>query len=392
MIISRTPFRISLAGGGSDFAEYYRHSHGNVVSMAISRYMYVTVNRRFDDLIRVSYTQTEIVERVDDLQHDLIRESLRMTGVTKGVEITTIADLPAGIGLGSSSTLTVGVLNALDALNGQRRPPADLARRACEVEIEVLKKPIGKQDQYIAAFGGLQDIYFNPDESGLGPPGALSACPARSVAAAVDALLHRGPSGGGVGAGGGQAQPGRSRRGPGQHQRARDAGGSRARRPGIRTCEPHRQDARRLLAIEEADGLVGLERRSSTTSTSAPSRPAPTAGRSRVLAAAAACCCSSRPPGERACAGPCTAAAFARCRSHSRSRAAASSTSVPSRLESLRHETSRPLQLVAVSRRQWQSAARVPPAAAPGAAAPDHPAGLRRPARSPRDRTASRVL
>ena len=165
MIISRTPFRISLAGGGSDFGEYYRHSVGNVVSMAINRYMYVTVNRRFDDLIRVSYTQTEIVERIDDLQHDLIREALRITGVTKGVEITTIADLPAGIGLGSSSTLTVGVLNALDALKGERRSPAELARRACEIEIEVLQKPIGKQDQYIAAFGGLQDIYFNPDET-----------------------------------------------------------------------------------------------------------------------------------------------------------------------------------------------------------------------------------
>lgn len=165
MIISRTPFRLSLAGGGSDLAAYYRHTTGNVVSMAINRYMYVTVNRRFDDLIRVSYTQTEIVERLDDLQHDLIREALRMTGVTRGVEITTIADLPAGIGLGSSSTLTVGVLNALDALRGHRRSPAELARRACEIEIEVLGKPIGKQDQYIAAYGGLQDIYFNPDDT-----------------------------------------------------------------------------------------------------------------------------------------------------------------------------------------------------------------------------------
>jgi D-glycero-alpha-D-manno-heptose-7-phosphate kinase len=165
MIISRTPFRISLAGGGSDLAAYYRHGTGNVVSMAINRYMYVTVNRRFDDLIRVSYTQTEIVERVDDLQHDLIREALRMTGIDRGVEITTIADLPAGIGLGSSSTLTVGVLNALDALNGHRRSPAELASRACDIEIEILQKPIGKQDQYIAAFGGLQDVYFNPDDS-----------------------------------------------------------------------------------------------------------------------------------------------------------------------------------------------------------------------------------
>lgn len=165
MIISRTPFRVSLAGGGSDFAEYYRHRPGHVVSMAINRYMYVTVNRRFDDLIRVSYTRTEIVGHVDEVQHDLIREALRMTGVARGVEITTIADLPAGIGLGSSSSLTVGVLNALYALKGEHRPPAELARRACEIEIDVLKRPIGRQDQYIAAFGGLQEIHFNADDS-----------------------------------------------------------------------------------------------------------------------------------------------------------------------------------------------------------------------------------
>lgn len=165
MIISRTPFRISLVGGGSDLAEYYRHRPGRVVTMAINRYMYVTVNRRFDDSIRVSYTQTEIVDRVDDLQHDLIREAMKMTGVQRGVELTTIADLPAGIGLGSSSALTVGVLNALYTYRGDRRSPEELAKRACQIEIEVLKRPIGKQDQYIAAFGGLQDVTFNSDET-----------------------------------------------------------------------------------------------------------------------------------------------------------------------------------------------------------------------------------
>ncbi len=184
MIISRTPFRVSLAGGGSDFAEYYRHRPGNVLSMAINRYMYVTVNRRFDDSIRVSYTRTEIVDHVDDLRHDLIREALKMTRVSRGVEITTIADLPAGIGLGSSSTLTVGLLNALDALNGKRSSPAGLASRACEIEIEVLKKPIGKQDQYIAAFGGLQDIYFNPD-------GTVSVHPVLCGLSPRDQLLRR---------------------------------------------------------------------------------------------------------------------------------------------------------------------------------------------------------
>ncbi len=163
MIISRTPFRVSLAGGGSDFAEYYRKRPGNVVTMAIDHYMYVTVNQRFDGSIRVSYTRTEIVDRVDDLQHDLIRECMKLTGLTSGLEITTIADLPAGIGLGSSSTLTVGVLNALHAMKGTWRTPAELARQACEIETEVLRKPIGRQDQYIAAYGGLQDIRFLTD-------------------------------------------------------------------------------------------------------------------------------------------------------------------------------------------------------------------------------------
>jgi D-glycero-alpha-D-manno-heptose-7-phosphate kinase len=135
------------------------------VSLGINHYMYVTVNRRFDDTIRVSYTQTEIVDHIDELRHDLIREAMKLTGLTKGLEVTTIADLPAGIGLGSSSTLTVGVLNALYAMQAEWRSPADLARQACEIEIDILGKPIGKQDQYIAAFGGLQDISFHADGS-----------------------------------------------------------------------------------------------------------------------------------------------------------------------------------------------------------------------------------
>lgn len=183
MIISRTPFRVSLAGGGSDLAAYYERRPGNVVTMAMNRYMYVTANRRFDDSIRVSYTQTEIVDHVDDLRHDLIREAMKMAGVTKGVEITTIADLPAGIGLGSSSTLTVGVLNALYAMRGEWRTAADLAREACEIEIDVLGKPIGKQDQYIAAYGGLQDVHFLPD-------GSVTVHPVICTAAARDRLVR----------------------------------------------------------------------------------------------------------------------------------------------------------------------------------------------------------
>jgi D-glycero-alpha-D-manno-heptose-7-phosphate kinase len=186
VIISRTPFRVSLAGGGSDLAEYYRHGGGAVVSMAIDRYMYVTVNRRFDDTIRVSYTRTEIVDHVDDLHHDLIREAMKMVGLTRGIEVTTVADLPAGIGLGSSSSLTVGVLNALYALRGDWRSPDELARRACEIEIDILKHPIGKQDQYIAAFGGLCWIRFLPDDSVSVHP---LVCPPESRKRLVGRLL-----------------------------------------------------------------------------------------------------------------------------------------------------------------------------------------------------------
>lgn len=187
MIISRTPFRVSLAGGGSDFAEYYRVRDGHVVTMAINRYMHVTVNRRFDDGIRVSYTKTEIVQDVDELQHDLIREAMKMVGIRKGIEITTIADLPAGIGLGSSSSLTVGVLNALYALKGEWRSADELARRACDIEIEILEHPIGKQDQYIAAFGGLCDVHFRTDDTVAVHP--LVCLPARRDQLVSDLML-----------------------------------------------------------------------------------------------------------------------------------------------------------------------------------------------------------
>lgn len=164
MVISKTPLRISFAGGGTDLRDYYKKRSGMVISMAINRHMYVTVNRRFDDSIRVSYTRTEAVNDIDDLQHDLIREAMRTAGVTRGVEITSIADVPAGSGLGSSSSLTVGALNALYAFQGRHVSPDELARQACEIEIDVLGRPIGKQDQYIAAFGGFQIIEFHADE------------------------------------------------------------------------------------------------------------------------------------------------------------------------------------------------------------------------------------
>ena len=170
MIISQTPLRIGLVGGGTDLPEYYTEHGGRVLNCAIDKYVYVVVKQRFDDEIYVNYSSKEIVSRVDDLQHELVRESMKMTGVERGVEITTLADIPSsGSGLGSSSALTVGLLNALFAYQGRQVAAEELADRACNIEIERCGKPIGKQDQYIAAFGGIRDIRFGPgNESGRG--------------------------------------------------------------------------------------------------------------------------------------------------------------------------------------------------------------------------------
>lgn len=165
MIITRTPLRISFAGGGTDLGEYYRKNGGAVVSAAINKYIYITVNKKFDNAIRVSYSSTEIVDEVDKLNHELVREAMRMAGITGGIEITSIADIPAGTGLGSSSSMTVGVLNALYTYTGRRLSASQLAERACRIEIDILGHPIGKQDQYAAAYGGLNYFQFNPDET-----------------------------------------------------------------------------------------------------------------------------------------------------------------------------------------------------------------------------------
>jgi D-glycero-alpha-D-manno-heptose-7-phosphate kinase len=165
MIITRTPFRVSFVGGGTDLAEFYRVQPGAVVSAAINKYMYIVLNKRFDDTIRVSYSQTEIVGKVDEIQHPIVREALKLTGITEGVEIVSIADIPAGTGLGSSSSFTVGLLNALHAYRGILMPAEELAREACHIEIDLVGEPIGKQDQYIAAYGGLRYFQFNPDET-----------------------------------------------------------------------------------------------------------------------------------------------------------------------------------------------------------------------------------
>jgi D-glycero-alpha-D-manno-heptose-7-phosphate kinase len=166
MIISRTPLRVSFAGGGSDLAAFYRHTPGLVISTSINKYIYITVNKKFDHQIRASYSITEMVDAVDELQHELIREALRLVGIDGGIEITSISDIPSkGTGLGSSSTYTVGLLKALYAYTGRQVGAERLAREACQIEIDLCGKPIGKQDQYIAAYGGLKRIRFNSDES-----------------------------------------------------------------------------------------------------------------------------------------------------------------------------------------------------------------------------------
>jgi D-glycero-alpha-D-manno-heptose-7-phosphate kinase len=165
MIISQTPYRVSFAGGGTDLPAFYREEYGAVLSLALDKHMYVTVSPRFEPSTRVAYTRTEIANTVAEIQHELVREALRMTGLGRHLEITTVGDVPAGAGLGSSSSLTVGVLLALHAYKGQIVSAKNVAEQACRIEIDVLCKPIGKQDQYAAAFGGMNYIRFNPDGS-----------------------------------------------------------------------------------------------------------------------------------------------------------------------------------------------------------------------------------
>ncbi len=166
MIISQTPLRISFFGGGTDLRSFYQIHDGAVLSVAIDRHVYVIVKRRFDRMIRVSYTHTEMVERVEAIRHDLVREAMMVAGVGPGVEIVTLADIPSeGTGLGSSSSLTVGLLNALYSFEGEAKGAKELAELACHIEIERLGHPMGKQDQYIAAYGGLRHIRFHSDES-----------------------------------------------------------------------------------------------------------------------------------------------------------------------------------------------------------------------------------
>ena len=163
MIITRTPFRVSFAGGGSDLRSFWAEEPGMVLSSAISKFMYLVVKESFGNTFRVSYSQTELRDRAGDIEHPIVRECLKALGMERGLEIVSIADLPAQSGMGSSSSFTVGLLSALYALRGQNVDAGRLARLACEIEINRLGEPIGKQDQYIAAYGGIQFIQFQPD-------------------------------------------------------------------------------------------------------------------------------------------------------------------------------------------------------------------------------------
>jgi len=166
MIVSKTPMRMSFAGGGSDISSYYRLEGGAVLSTSIDKYMYISVNKKFDGDIRLSYSTTEDVENVSQLKHPIVRNTLNFLNIDGGIEIASMADIPSkGSGLGSSSSYTVGLLHALHAYQGKYISKSELGALASYIEIELCGDPIGKQDQYAAAFGGFNLIKFNPDDS-----------------------------------------------------------------------------------------------------------------------------------------------------------------------------------------------------------------------------------
>ena len=163
MIISRAPVRISLGGGGTDLASYYSKFGGFLIAAAIEKYVFISVNRRFYKSVRLSYSETEIVDSVDDIKHKIFRECLKSLEINKQIELVSIADVPANCGLGSSSAFTVSLLNALHTYKREFVSLEDLAEEACKIEIDVLGEPIGKQDQYISAFGMVTCLKFEKD-------------------------------------------------------------------------------------------------------------------------------------------------------------------------------------------------------------------------------------
>jgi D-glycero-alpha-D-manno-heptose-7-phosphate kinase len=164
MIVTRTPFRVTLGGGGTDLPSFYEKHGGFIFAMGIDKYMYIMLNPpTLDRKIRLQYSRSEIVDHADQLQHDLAREGFRAHGIEEAMEISSLADLPAGVGLGSSSSYLVGLLTALREYRRVPAPPQEVAEEACRIELDVLKKPIGKQDQYMAAFGGLTVLDIGRD-------------------------------------------------------------------------------------------------------------------------------------------------------------------------------------------------------------------------------------
>jgi D-glycero-alpha-D-manno-heptose-7-phosphate kinase len=182
MIISRTPLRMSFVGGGSDLPCFYRRHGGAVISTAVDKYIYVNINRKFDGGIRLAYSKTEEVDSVSKIEHKIVRAALECLSAEGGMEITTIADIPSrGTGLGSSSSFTVGLINAVSAYLGRYVSADDLGRLSCDVEIDRCGEPIGKQDQFAAAYGGLNLIEFKADDSVLVTPIIMPAEARRSL-------------------------------------------------------------------------------------------------------------------------------------------------------------------------------------------------------------------
>ncbi len=176
MILARAPLRIPVGGGGTDLPSYYSKCGGFVLSAAINKYVYIGINcPRVDSLIRVKYSKSETVADLNEIQHELVREAMRLTGVDRGVEIVSLADIPAGTGMGSSGSFLVALLRALHALKREHVPPHRLAEEACRIEIEILGSPVGKQDQYIAAFGGMTCLDIAPDGAVTVSPLPMSA-------------------------------------------------------------------------------------------------------------------------------------------------------------------------------------------------------------------------
>ncbi len=186
MIIVKTPLRVSFVGGGSDMKDFYSQKEGRVVCTAIDKFVYAIIKERFDEMIYINYTKKECVNEVSEIRHDLVREAMKMTGVTKGVEITTLADIPSsGSGLGSSSSITVALLHALYTYQNMLVTAEQLAQDACRIEIDILAKPIGRQDQYAAAYGGINQFIFQSNDTTLRQPLNISAAIKRKFASSL---------------------------------------------------------------------------------------------------------------------------------------------------------------------------------------------------------------